>query len=48
METCSKCQIPFELDEDQCPCNGSLCTHCCECDDGCGCGCKNEGCDYRE
>ena len=42
MENCAKCGMPLEEDA-KCSCNPSLCAHCCECPEDCGCGCKTKG-----
>jgi len=39
---CKDCGVPMERDEEQCSCNESLCAHCCQCGDGCGCACDKK------
>jgi len=39
-----KCECGMPIDEKVCcQCNGSVCKHCCNCDDNCDkCDCKKE------
>lgn len=38
---CIKCQMPID-GETECKCEPQKCFHCCECDLGCECGCKEK------
>ena len=41
-EKCKKCGMPLERKEDRCPCEESVCYHCCECPPDCSCGCQQK------
>lgn len=41
-KNCQKCGMPLEDESNACSCNEKLCRYCCECDDDCECGCKQE------
>jgi len=40
-DTCLKCHMPLD-DDTKCECNESICKYCCECDEGCTCGCHDK------
>lgn len=39
MDKCKECGMPIE-DTDRCSCDPELCQYCCQCEEGCKCGCK--------
>lgn len=41
---CKKCNMLFTKMEDRCSCDESLCRSCCECEEKCKCGCKEDRC----
>lgn len=48
MDECAKCHMPLD-DNNRCSCSDELCMHCCECEPGCSCGCKeDEDDDYSD